>query len=100
MADRCYLIIVDGSKEMDAAIQYGCSRAKKTNGHIILASFIKPIDVLTTKNVGDIMKNEAREEAEAMLNKASAYVKEDTGITPSLHVKEGDIIALWHHNPI
>ena len=92
MSNRHFLVIVDESKEMEIALQYACERVKKLNGHLILASFIKPIDVLTTKSVGDIMKNEAREEAEAMLHKASAYVKEETGITATLHVKEGDII--------
>ena len=92
MSDRHFLVIVDGSKEMEIALQYACERAKKTNGHLILASFIKPIDVLTTKSVSDIMKNEAREEAETMLHKASAFVKEKTGITATLHVKEGDVI--------
>lgn len=92
MSNRHFLVIVDESKEMEIALQYACERVKKLNGHLILASFIKPIDVLTTKSVGDIMKNEAREEAETMLHKASAYVKEETGITATLHVKEGDMI--------
>ena len=92
MSSRNFLVIVDGSKEMNIAIQFACARAKKTDGHIVLASFIKPIDVLTTKSVSDIMKNEARDEAETMLHKASAYIKEETGITPTLHVREGDII--------
>ncbi|MBI29557.1 MAG: universal stress protein [Pelagibacteraceae bacterium] len=92
MSNRNFLVIVDGTKEMDVALQYACVRAKKTNGHLILASFIKPIDVLTTKSVGDIMKNEAREEAEANLHKASAYVKEETGIAATLHVREGEIL--------
>ena len=38
------------------------------------------------------MKNEAREEAEAMLHKASSFAKEETGITATLHVKEGELI--------
>lgn len=92
MNRRKFLVIIDGSKEMDVAIQYACKRAKKTDGHIILASFIAPIDVLTTKSVTDIMKNEAREVLEIALHKVSAYIKEETGITATLHVKEGDVI--------
>ena len=46
MSSRNFLVIVDGSKEMNIAIQFACARAKKTDGHIVLASFIKPIDVL------------------------------------------------------
>ena len=92
MSKRHFLVIVDGTQEMEVALQFACVRAKATNGNIILASFIKSIDVLTTKSVSDIMKNEAREEAEIMLQKASSFVKEETGIVPTLHVREGEII--------
>ena len=92
MSKHSFLVVVDGTDEMEVSLKYACIKAKKTNGHLILASFIKPIDVLTTKSVGDIMKNEARQEAETMLHKASGYVKEETGITSTLHVKEGEQI--------
>ncbi len=92
MSDRNFLVIIDGSKEIEVALQFACERSKKTNGKLILASFIKPIDVLTTKSVVDIMKNEARDEAETLLHKASAYVKEETSNTATLHIREGEII--------
>tara|TARA_B100000029_G_C17573226_1_gene957351 strand:- start:1399 stop:1866 length:468 start_codon:yes stop_codon:yes gene_type:complete len=92
MTKRNFLVVIDGTDEMQIALQFACIRAKKTNGQITLVSFIEPIDVLTTKSVSDIMKNEAREEAEAMLHKASAFAKEETGITAILHVKEGELI--------
>ena len=92
MSNLNFLVFVDGSDEMEVALLFACTRAKKTNGHIILTNIIKPLDVLTTKSITDIMKNEAREEAETMLHKASGYVKEETGITPTLHVREGEQI--------
>ena len=39
------------------------ARSKKTGRKIIIATFIEPLDVLTTKGVTEIMKEEAREEA-------------------------------------
>ena len=90
--DRYILIIADGSKEMEVALQYACARAKKTNRKIIIATFIEPLDVLTTQGVTEIMKNEAREEAESKLQQASTIVKESTGIMPVLHVREGEVI--------
>jgi len=92
VSKRNLLVIVDGSDEMQTALQFACIRAKKTNGHLTLASFIKPIDVLTTKSVSEIMRNEARDDAENMLHKASAYAKEETGITATLCVREGELI--------
>ena len=90
--DRYILVIADGSNEMKIALEYACARSKKTNRKIIIATFIEPIDVLTTQGVTEIMKNEAREEAEAKLQKASSIVKESTGMVPVLHIREGELI--------
>ena len=90
--ERYILVIADGTKEMEVALQYACARSKKTNRKIIIATFIEPLDVLTTKGVTEIMQNEAREEAELKLQQASTIVKESTGIMPVLHVREGEII--------
>ena len=90
--DRYILVVADGTKEMEVALQYACARSKKTNRKIIIATFIEPVDVLTTQGVTEIMQNEAREEAEKKLQFASSIVKETTGITPVLHVREGEII--------
>ncbi len=91
-SDRYILVIADESKEMEVALRYACARSKKTNRKIIIAAFIEPIDVLTTQGVSEIMQNEAREEAESKLKKASDIVKEHTGFMPILHIKEGEII--------
>mgnify|MGYP001157112780 FL=1 len=91
-SDRYILVIADGSKEMEVALQYACARAKKTNRKIIIATFIEPLDVLTTQGVTEIMQNEAREEAESKLQQASSIVKESTGVMPVLHVREGEVI--------
>ena len=92
MSDRYILVIADGSKEMEVALEYACARSKKTNRKIIIATFIEPLDVLTTQGVQEIMKNEAREEAELRLQQASAIVKESTGLTPVLQLREGEIM--------
>ena len=65
---------------------------KKTDRNIIIATFVEPVDVLTTQGVQEIMKNEAREEAELRLQKASAIVMESTGLTPVIQLREGKIM--------
>ena len=90
--EKFILVIADGSKEMDVALKYACARSKKTNRKIMIATFIEPLDVLTTQGVTEIMQNEAREEAEKKLQYASSVVKESTGILPVLHIREGEII--------
>ena len=91
--DKYILVIADGSKEMEVALQYACARSKKTSRKIIIATFIEPIDVLTTQGVAEIMKNEAREEAEKILHSAATFVKNSTGTMPILHKREGEVIS-------
>ena len=90
--DRFILVIADNSEEMHIALEYACARSKKTGRKIITATFIEPLDVLTTQGVVDIMKNEAREEAEKILHAAATIVQNSTGIIPILHTREGEII--------
>ena len=90
--DKYILVIADGSKEMEVALQYACARSKKTSRKIIIATFIEPIDVLTTQGITKIMQNEAREEAEKKLQNAASIVKESTGLMPVLQVREGEIM--------
>ena len=91
--DRYILVVADNSTEMQIALEYACARSKKTGRKIIIATFIEPLDVLTTQGISEIMKNEAREEAEKILNTAATIVKEATGIVPVLHTREGEIIS-------
>tara|TARA_Y100000590_G_C15141947_1_gene796471 strand:+ start:34 stop:507 length:474 start_codon:yes stop_codon:yes gene_type:complete len=91
--DRYILVIADNSPEMNIALEYACARSKKTGRKIIIATFIEPLDVLTTQGVTEIMKNEAREEAEKTLNFAAAIVKESTGTVPVLYSREGELIS-------
>ena len=91
--DRYILVIADNSTEMEIALEYACARSKKTTRKIIIATFIEPLDVLTTQGVTEIMKNEAREEAEKIINKAATLVKDKTGDLPALSIREGETIS-------
>ena len=91
--EKFILVIADGSKEMEVALKYACARSKKTNRKVMIVTFIEPLDVLTTQGVTEIMKNEAREEAEKLLQKAASHVKEKTGEMPALAVREGETIT-------
>ena len=90
--NRYILVIADDSPEMEIALEYACARSKKTSRKIIIATFIEPLDVLTTQGVTEIMKNEARDEAEKLLQRAASLVKDKTGEMPALAVREGETI--------
>ena len=91
--DRYILVVADNSSEMRIALEYACARSKKTGRKIIIATFVEPIDVLTTQGVSEIMINEAREEAESRLKEAASFVKNKTGELPALSLREGETIA-------
>ena len=91
--DRYILVIADNTPEMSIALEYACARSKKTGRKIIIATFIQPLDVLTTQGVTEIMKNEAREEAESRLKDAATLVKNKTGELPALSLREGETIS-------
>ena len=90
--DRYILVIADNSEEMNIALEYACARSKKTGRKIIIVTFIEPLDVLTTQGVTEIMKNEAREEAQKILLSAANIVKNSTGTMPILQTREGELI--------
>ena len=91
--DRYILVIADDSEEMNIALEYACARSKKTGRKIIIVTFIEPLDVLTTQGVTEIMKNEAREEAEKLLQLAATVVNDSTGSMPILYTREGEVIS-------
>ena len=90
--ERYILVVADNSNEMSTALEYACARSKKTGRKIIIATFIEPLEVLTTKGVTEIMKEEAREDAEMTLKKAASFVQERIGDYPALSLREGDTI--------
>ena len=90
--NRYILVVADDSPEMEIALEYACARSKKTSRKIIIATFIEPLDVLTTQGVTEIMKNEARDEAEKLLQRAASYVKDKTGEMPALAVRDSNTI--------
>src|SRR5262245_56791697 len=61
---RVFLVIVDESPELKVALRYACVRAKKTGGRVALLYVIEPADFQEWVGVGELMREEARQEAE------------------------------------
>jgi len=87
--DRCFLVVVDPTKEMRTALRYACYRARRTGGYVALLYVLEPADFQHWMTVGELMREEAREAAEESLTKLSAEVNELTGKMPVLFVREG-----------
>lgn len=90
-AGRTFLVVVDDSEEMKVALHFASRRAMRTGGRVALLYVQQPAEFQHWMAVGDLMREEAREEAEGLMQKLSAEVKEWSGNYPVVHMREGDI---------
>ena len=63
--DPLFLVVVDDSEEMHHALRFACGRASAVGGKVGLMYCIAPAEFEYWAGVGELMRAEAREEAEA-----------------------------------
>jgi nucleotide-binding universal stress UspA family protein len=86
---RKFMAVIDNTPECLRAVCYAGFRARNSNGGVVLLYVISAADFQQWLGVGEIMRAEAREEAEATLAKTAQYVRERVGIEPELVIREG-----------
>ena len=89
--DPLFLVVVDDSEEMHHALQFACGRASAIGGKVGLMYCIAPAEFEYWAGVGELMRAEAREEAEAKMAIHASYARELTGESPVMYVREGDV---------
>ena len=89
--DRIFLIVVDDSPEMRAALRFACGRARRTGGRVGLLHVFEPADFQHWAAVGNLMREESRAEAERLLMELAAQVCDHQGQIPIFFVKEGNV---------
>ena len=89
--ERIFLVVVDNSEELHVALRFASLRAKKTGGRVALLYVVGPADFQHWMAVEDLMREEGRQEAEAVLQKYSAEVQEWSGKTPVFYLREGTL---------
>lgn len=85
-----FLCVVDESPELSRALRFSCQRAKRVGGRVALVYVIQPVEFQHWLGVGDLMQEEAREDAEALLSEAADKVMLCTGKIPAIYVLEGN----------
>ena len=90
LEERIFLVVVDDSDEMPIALHYACRRAEHTDGRVALFYVPDKADFQHWISVGDLMREEAREAGEELLQKHSGEVQRQTGKVPILYIREGD----------
>lgn len=87
---RAYLVVMDESREAKAALRFAARRAARTGGAVELLVLIAPQEFVQWGGVQAAMEEEARLRAEAMVLQASSAIVEEAGVTPKIHVRQGD----------
>jgi nucleotide-binding universal stress UspA family protein len=86
---RKFMAVIDGTPECQRAVYYAGRRAKNSNGGLVLVYVIPDGDFQQWLGVEEIMRTEAREEAEAIVAKSAQVVRETIGIDPEIVIREG-----------
>lgn len=81
-SQRKFLVIADDSPEFQAALRFACRRARSTGGHVALLRVIEPAVFEHWSGVRDEIERQARDEAEAVLQKLAEFVIDETGLAP------------------
>jgi nucleotide-binding universal stress UspA family protein len=101
--ERVFLVVVDESDELKVALRYAARRAQHTGGRVALLYVIEPTDLQHWGAVESLMKEERREEAEALLQKLSSEVTDIAGTMPVIYIREGrrrdELLALMEEEP-
>lgn len=100
---RVFLVVVDDTEEMRAALRYACGRARHTGGRVALLRVVEPAEFQHFATIGNLMRAEARQEAETLLQRMATEVNEFSGQLPVLYVREGnprdELIKLINEEP-
>jgi nucleotide-binding universal stress UspA family protein len=85
------LVVIDDTEECDRAVYFASRRAARIDGNVVMLRVIETLDQSQQwLGVADIMRAEARDEADAQLAKYAVRAAAIAGIAPERAVREGD----------
>ncbi len=88
-ADRIFLVVIDDSPEMRVALRYACRRAHKTGGRVAMLHVVDDAGFREFVGVAAVMREESRQQAEALVQKMASEVQKLSGAMPVLFLREG-----------
>src|SRR3546814_2995520 len=75
-ASRVFLVVVDETEEMRVALRFAARRAHSTGGKVAMLYVVEPSEFQHWMSVGDLMREEARTEAEQVLQRSEEHTSE------------------------
>jgi Universal stress protein UspA and related nucleotide-binding proteins len=88
---RKFLAVIDGTPECERAMLYAVARAQRSGGGAVLLYVVQPAEFQHWLGVEEIMRAEAREEAEATLGKFAEAARSRLGVDPECVIREGRV---------
>lgn len=86
-----FLVVIDDSPECDRALYFASRRALRIGATVLMLRVIETHDHSQQwLGVADIMRAEAHEEANAVLDRHAARSSSITGVMPQRVIREGD----------
>ncbi|QTD56267.1 universal stress protein [Parasphingorhabdus cellanae] len=86
---RTYLVVIDETEEASIALRFASRRAMKTNGALHILALVASEGFVAWGGVQATLEEEAKNRAEALVSSAAGTLFEETGIRPSITVREG-----------
>jgi nucleotide-binding universal stress UspA family protein len=87
---RTYLVVIDESAEAQIALRFAARRAVKTGGGVEILSLIPKPDFVQWGGVMATIEEEARQRAEALVAGAAGTLIQESGLKPTITLREGD----------
>ena len=91
---RTYLVVIDDSDEARVALRFAARRAAKTGGAVEILALVPRAEFVQWGGVQAAMEEEARLRAEALVARAAGELIEETGLRPSITVRQGEAVAV------
>src|SRR5690606_10751272 len=87
---RKFLVVVDDSPELGAALAYASRRARSTGGHVVLLRALPGRSGEPWSGVRDEIRRQPPAGAESLLTRLGENVAETSGAPPVYLIEEGD----------
>jgi hypothetical protein len=87
---RTYLVVIDESPESEIAMRFAARRAVKTGGNVEILALIPQPEFVQWGGVMAAIEEEARERADGLVMRAAGTLLAESGLKPSITVRQGD----------
>ncbi|MFA5988990.1 MAG: universal stress protein [Sphingomonas sp.] len=87
---RIYLVVIDESLEAETALRFAARRAIKTGGGVEILALVPAVEFVAWGGVQATIEEEARQHAEGLVAAAAGQLIAESGLRPSITVRQGD----------